>query len=260
MNIRPAPPPAPPLETRDILGVEVAFETQREAIARLQRAIAADDFTPIGFLNAHVANIACADPEFRRTLDGFLILADGVGVDMAAKLLHGESFPANLNGTDFAPAFLRATRSGLRVGLLGARRENVEAAARRLAHIAPGHDYIVFGDGFFSPDEEAQILARLKELRPDVLLVAMGVPRQEQWIAQNLTPDHCIVAMGVGALFDFLSGAVPRAPHWMRRLRLEWVFRLSLEPARMWRRYVVGNPLFLARVVIGKLSGQGQGA
>ena len=88
----------------------------------------------------------------------------------------------------------------------------------------------------------------------------MGVPRQEQWIAQNLTPDHCIVAMGVGALFDFLSGAVPRAPHWMRRLRLEWIFRLSLEPARMWRRYVVGNPLFLARVVIGKLSGQGQGA
>ena len=260
MNIRTAPLPAPPLETRDILGVEVAFETQREAIARLQRAIAAGDFTPIGFLNAHVANIACADREFRRTLDGFLILADGVGVDMAAKLLHGESFPANLNGTDFAPAFLRATRSGLRVGLFGARRENVEAAARRLAHIAPGHDYIVFGDGFFSPDEEAQILARLKELRPDVLLVAMGVPRQEQWIAQNLTPDHCIVAMGVGALFDFLSGAVPRAPHWMRRLRLEWIFRLSLEPARMWRRYVVGNPLFLARVVFGKLSGQGQGA
>ena len=82
----------------------------------------------------------------------------------------------------------------------------------------------------------------------------MGVPRQEFWIAKNITPRHCTMPIAVGALLDFLSGAVPRAPAWMRRLRLEWVFRLIIEPGRLWRRYILGNPVFLARVVRQKLS------
>ena len=90
-------------------------------------------------------------------------------------------------------------------------------------------------------------------MRPDILLVAMGVPRQEFWIAKNITSSHCTLPIAVGALLDFLSGSVPRAPAWMRRLRLEWVFRLIVEPGRLWRRYVLGNPVFLARVVRQKL-------
>ena len=82
----------------------------------------------------------------------------------------------------------------------------------------------------------------------------MGVPRQEFWIAKNITPRHCTLPMAVGALLDFLSGTVPRAPAWMRRLRLEWVVRLIIEPGRLWRRYILGNPAFLARVVRQKLS------
>ena len=102
--------------------------------------------------------------------------------------------------------------------------------------------------------EEPLILERIEALRPDILLVAMGVPRQEFWIAKNITPRHCTLPMAVGALLDFLSGTVPRAPAWMRRLRLEWVFRLIIEPGRLWRRYILGNPVFLARVVRQKLS------
>lgn len=85
----------------------------------------------------------------------------------------------------------------------------------------------------------------------------MGVPRQELWIARNLTEKHCTLPIAVGALLDFLSGAVPRAPGWMRRMRLEWLFRLIVEPGRLWRRYIVGNPLFLARVLRQKLVGGG---
>ena len=86
-------------------------------------------------------------------------------------------------------------------------------------------------------------------LRPEILLVAMGVPRQELWIERHITAEHCTLPIAVGALFDFMSGAVPRAPSLMRQLRMEWVFRLMIEPMRLWRRYVLGNPIFLVRVL-----------
>jgi len=89
----------------------------------------------------------------------------------------------------------------------------------------------------------------LKAERPDLLLVAMGNPLQERFIADRLASQHASVAAGVGALFDFLAGEVSRAPKAVRKARLEWAYRLWLEPARLWRRYVVGNPVFLLRMV-----------
>ena len=104
-------------------------------------------------------------------------------------------------------------------------------------------------DGFFAKADEPAILAHLEKVRPDILLVAMGVPRQERWIAEHLSEKHCTVALGVGALLDFMSGTIPRAPLRLRRLGLEWLFRLLVEPMRLWRRYLIGNPLFLMRVL-----------
>lgn len=244
---------------RNILGIQVAAIDQAAAIELLLGFVGERHFAKIGFLNAHNANVACSDPEFAEALRDFLILADGIGVDIAAKLLYGEPFPANLNGTDFVPALLAAEPRPLTIGLLGAKRANAEAAAAKFARLAPQHRFVVVHDGYFSPAQEPLILAAIEKLRPDVLLVAMGVPRQEFWIAKNITPGHCTLPIAVGALLDFLSGAVPRAPLWMRRLRLEWVFRLGAEPARLWRRYIVGNPLFLARVLVQKLRQRGAG-
>lgn len=241
---------------RTILGISVVSIGWDQAIALLTRLLEERRFTKISFLNAHNANIAYADAAFAQALDDFLILPDGIGVDIAAKLLYGAPFPANLNGTDFVPAFLQASARPLTVALLGATRVNAEAASERLAELAPRHRLVVIHDGYFSAAEEPEIIDRIARLRPDVLLVAMGVPRQELWIARNIDANHCTLPIAVGALLDFLSGAVPRAPPWMRRLRLEWVFRLMVEPGRLWRRYVVGNPLFLWRVVRQKLSGK----
>jgi exopolysaccharide biosynthesis WecB/TagA/CpsF family protein len=182
------------------------------------------------------------------------VLPDGVGVDIAARLLYGTPFPANLNGTDFVPAFLRASSRPLIVGLLGATRANAEAASRKLGLLTPQHRFVVIHDGYFSSAEEPGVIARIADLHPDILLVAMGVPRQEFWIARNIDQRHCTMPIGVGALLDFMSGSVPRAPVWMRRLRLEWVFRLMIEPGRLWRRYILGNPIFLWRVMRQKLS------
>lgn len=239
---------------RTILGIPVLAIRWDDAIALLNRLIAERRFTKVSFLNAHNANLAYTDPVFAQALDDFLILPDGIGVDLAAKLLYGAPFPDNLNGTDFVPAFLQASTKPLTVGLLGATRLNAEAASRKLAAIAVQHNFVVIHDGYFSAAEEAGIVDRIEELRPDVLLVAMGVPRQELWIARHIDARHCTLPIAVGALLDFLSGAVPRAPLWMRRLRLEWLFRLAVEPGRLWRRYMVGNPLFLWRVTRQKFS------
>lgn len=241
--------------SRNILDVTVASIGWDEAIAALRARLAERRFTKVGFLNAHNANIACTDLEFARALDDFVILPDGIGVDIASRLLHGAPFPSNLNGTDFVPGFLRAVSQPLTVGLLGASRRNADRAAGKLAALAPQHSFAVIHDGYFAPAQETEIVRRIEALRPDVLLVAMGVPRQELWISRNVSERHCTMPIAVGALLDFLSGSVPRAPAWMRRLRLEWLFRLALEPRRLWRRYILGNPLFLARVLRQKLRG-----
>jgi exopolysaccharide biosynthesis WecB/TagA/CpsF family protein len=238
---------------KTILGISVLAIGWDDALALLSRLIAERRFTKVSFLNAHNANTAYGDPVFADALDDFLILPDGVGVDLAAKLLYGTPFPDNLNGTDFVPAFLQASTRPLTVGLLGATRVNAEAASAKLAALAGQHKFVVIHDGFFSAAEEQAIVGRIEALRPDVLLVAMGVPRQELWIARHIDARHCTLPIAVGALLDFLSGTVPRAPLWMRQLRLEWLFRLWIEPGRLWRRYVVGNPVFLWRVLRQKL-------
>jgi exopolysaccharide biosynthesis WecB/TagA/CpsF family protein len=239
---------------KSILGIPVLAIRWDEAIALLTRLIDERRFTKVSFLNAHNANLAHADPVFAEALDDFLILPDGVGVDIAAKLLYGAPFPSNLNGTDFVPAFLQASSRPLTVALLGATRVNAEAASVKLSRLALQHKFVVIHDGFFSAAQEPEIVGRIAKLRPDVLLVAMGVPRQELWIARHIDARHCTLPIAVGALLDFMSGSVPRAPLWLRRLRLEWLFRLAIEPGRLWRRYVVGNPLFLWRVVMQKMS------
>jgi len=255
MNMHPARPAPERFPARRILGIDVASIGWADATGYLRLLLRERRYTKVGFLNAHNANVACRDPEFAAAMRDFLVLPDGVGVDMAARLLYGEPFPSNLNGTDFIPHFITSMAEPITVGLLGATRKNAEAALANLAKLAPQHRIELIHDGYFSKDEEPEVLSRIASLRPDVLLVAMGVPRQELWIASKLTPAHCTLPIAVGALLDFLSGAVPRAPLWVRRWRLEWMFRLVVEPGRLWRRYVVGNPVFLFRVLRQKLTG-----
>jgi len=257
MNLHATSPILRALPERDILGISVASIDWNEALTVLRRLTLEKRFTKVSFLNAHNANVACSDPEFANALADFLVFPDGIGVDLAGRLLYGAAFPANLNGTDFIPAFLKSMGAPLTIGLLGAKRRNAETAAAALSALAPQHSFIVIHDGFFTADEEPRILRRLAAVRPDILLVAMGVPRQEFWIDRHIDERHCTLPIAVGALLDFLSGAVPRAPWWMRRLRLEWLFRLFIEPGRLWRRYIVGNPVFLARVLRQKLLAEG---
>jgi exopolysaccharide biosynthesis WecB/TagA/CpsF family protein len=238
---------------KSIFGVSVSDLSRDEAISRLLQAVQHRQPMKIAFCNAHTANLAWDNPEIRALLADFTVFADGVGVDIAARLLHGRAFAANLNGTDFVPALLLAETRPLRIALLGAKAGVADKAAAVLADVAPQHRITNVMHGFAGERETDAFLIELRANPADILLVAMGNPHQEQWIARNITGDHATLAFGVGAFFDFLAGEVPRAPLWMRQLRLEWIYRLVQEPSRLFARYVLGNPLFLLRVALVKL-------
>lgn len=202
--------------------------------------------TRVAFMNAHCFNVARRDESYRAELGGMTrLFPDGSGVAAAARM-KGRRFEANLNGTDLYPELCRrAAEAGLKVFLLGAR----PGVADRMAEAAeaqwPG---LIAGThhGYLRYTAVGDIAAEINESGADIVLVAMGVPMQEHWIARYAKLLRAPVVLGVGGLFDFMAGEIPRAPMALRTGGLEWTWRLAQEPRRMWRRYILGNPAFLA--------------
>lgn len=180
--------------------------------------------------------IAQQDPAFMRTLhDADLCVADGVGLLFAARYL-GQPLPERVTGSDGLPIIAaRAAREGWRIFLLGAAPGVAERAAHNLAARFPGLQIAGTFAGSPAPDDEADIIARVNASGADILFVAYGAPRQDLWIARNRAQLAVSVALGVGGAIDFAAGTVPRAPVWMRRYALEWLYRLYKQPWR-WRR------------------------
>eukprot|EP00873_Tetraselmis_striata_P026159 jgi/Tetstr1/446423/TSEL_033965.t1 len=237
----------PPAQVR-IGPVAVARLTQAQAIQELLAHVPDGPALRVAFANAHGLLLAMDDPKFAQTLDGFLVLNDGIGAEIGARLLTGEGFPDNLNGTDFVPALLAAAPSGTRVYLLGAKPEIVARAAEEFAAAYPGIVICGHRDGYFGPDAHAEIIAGINAAAPDILLVAMGNPKQEHLI-ETLAPSLDVPLMlGVGALFDFTAGEVARAPTAMRKYGLEWVFRFLQEPKRLGGRYTLGVVRYLWKI------------
>lgn len=241
---------------RRIGGVDVISVSVDEARRILMARVEAKIFTKVGFLNAHCVNIAFESEVYRRSMEDFVVLPDGIGIDMASRILYGSPFCENLNGTDFVPFLLSQTRRPLRVALLGAEPGIVDLAAARFAQDCPQHRFDVVSHGYFSEGAETEvILAKLRALQPDIAIIALGVPRQELWIAEHLSGQECTIAIGVGALLDFVAGKVPRAPAFVRLMRMEWIYRMVIEPKRLWKRYILGNPTFLARMIAARWRG-----
>lgn len=209
--------------------------------------------TVISFLNANNANLMMKDEDYRAVLSRHIVLPDGHGVDIASWLFHGRIFPANLNGTDFVPGLMTYMTTPRRVAMIGAHPNVLKRAAANFRKHAPWHEFIAVSDGYFDLAESDAIMAKVRELKPDILLVAMGSPKQEKWIDRYVGPGHARLVIGVGALFDFMAGEVPRASRTVRRLRLEWLHRLIQEPGRLWRRYLLGNPKFMYYIFRHKL-------
>jgi N-acetylglucosaminyldiphosphoundecaprenol N-acetyl-beta-D-mannosaminyltransferase len=228
-----------------------------ETLARITGWLRSADPRQIAFLNADCLNQADRRPFYAELLnEADLVLADGSGVRLAGALL-GQRVRENVNGTDLFPrlcAVLEATGQGLY--LLGGRPGVAQEVVAWIAAHHPGVHLAGWRDGFFSAPEEPAVARSIRQSGAALLLVALGAPKQDEWIRRNLVATGARVAIGVGGLFDFYSGRVSRAPGWMRELGLEWVYRFSREPGRMWKRYWIGNFVFVARVMRERLRGR----
>ncbi|MFV0281972.1 MAG: WecB/TagA/CpsF family glycosyltransferase [Rhodoblastus sp.] len=224
--------------------------TRKELCQRVLNALAPGEAPlAVAFCNAHTAEIALRDRAYREALDHFCVVNDGIGIEIAARILERRGFPENLNGTDFIPALLGELPQGARLYLLGAAPGVAEEAGRRFVLRFPHLNLVGARHGYFGADEEEDVVCAVAAARPDVLLVAFGNPRQEMFIARYIDALGSKAVFGVGALFDFAAERVARAPAWMRRARLEWAFRLAQEPGRLLRRYTIETAAFLIAVL-----------
>ena len=200
----------------------------------------------IAFINADCVNIAARDDSYARDIESMdMLLPDGSGLALAAKML-GKRFTENLNGTDLFPVLCaEANRQGKSIYFLGGAPGVAERAAEAAILANPGLRVAGTAHGYL--DDEAATVARINDSGATILLVAMGAPRQEAFIARHSTNLQADLCMGVGGLFDFVAGEKPRAPAAIRQVGMEWAWRLMIEPKRLARRYLVGNPVFLVR-------------
>jgi alpha-1,3-mannosyltransferase len=224
---------------------------RREELAEIvERAVASGgDPLAVAFCNVHTAEIALRDARLADALGRFLVVNDGIGLEVGARILSGRGFPENLNGTDFIPYLFGRLSRPTRVYLLGGLPGVAEEAARSFSTRFPHVVVVGCQHGGFGKAEEAAVAAAVRAAAPDILLVAMGNPKQEIFIADHFDALGAQVMFGVGALFDFVSGRIPRAPERLRRLRLEWAFRLWLEPGRLAHRYTAGTAAFFAATI-----------
>lgn len=177
--------------------------------------------------------------------ESVIIVNDGVGLDIAAFLLRGGRFLDNLNGTDFTPYLFKTCERPLRVFMLGGTQQVLQRAADHARHQL-GQEVVGVCDGYDELRERRDLVAAINRSAPDVVLVALGNPIQEEWILAHRQALDAGIVMGVGALFDFWAGSKVRAPALVRAVRLEWLYRLCQEPRRLLRRYTLDIVRFLA--------------
>jgi N-acetylglucosaminyldiphosphoundecaprenol N-acetyl-beta-D-mannosaminyltransferase len=244
------------LDKIEILGIRIDNLDMEQALDRVE-GLLADCQGPaqVAFVNPHCANLACVDQLYSQVLEeSTLVLVDGIGMKIAGRIL-GFDISQNVNGTDLFPRLCaRLEHSGRSVFFLGAEPGIPERVVAWTKSQFPGLEVAGFHHGYFNPDEDAAVIQQIQDSGAELVLVAMGVPRQEVWVSEHLHRFGTSVVMGVGGLFDFYSGKTPRAPQWLRELGLEWTYRFYCEPRRLWRRYILGNITFLAKVTVQALT------
>lgn len=234
-------------ERVNILGVDVDAVTMAEAVDVVRRDMDTRAGVMVATANAEMLMRATHDEELRRILNASaLVVPDGAGTVWAARHL-GHAMPERVAGYDLAQELLRcAPAEGRRVYFFGSAPGVAEKAKAKAEQLYPGIEIVGVRNGFFSPADNAAIIAEIRAARPDLLLVALGVPKQEKWIAAHLAELDVPVAIGVGGTLDVMAGVMKRAPHWMQKAKLEWLFRGLMQPKRAGR--LLALPKFVLKV------------
>lgn len=206
--------------------------------------------TFITYLNAHCVNKYFEDKEYAAIIDNAdIVYADGMGIVYASRYL-GSPLPERVNAGDFIVDFCKQCgKEDISLFFLGTKQKNIKRAKKKIKVLAPGVNVAGIRNGFFGKEETEKVINEINAASPDILIVGMGIPNQEKWVYEHFDKIQVPICWCVGALFDYYGGEFKRAPVLMRQLGFEWLFRLLLEPRRMWRRYLVGNFLFIKKVV-----------
>lgn len=231
--------PNAPSATADTIAIAGYPVTRTDGPALAERLLGAlRTRTKLALFFANTNFIVQCRKQLPRMRDeAVIIVNDGVGLDIAAAL-QGARFAQNLNGTDFTPFLFRHSERPLRVFLVGASRRVLQKAADHCRHQL-GQQVVGACDGYADLRGRRDLVGDINRSGADVVLVALGNPIQEEWILKHRAALDAGIVIGVGALFDFWAGAKARAPALVRTLRLEWLYRLWLEPRRLARRYTV---------------------
>jgi N-acetylglucosaminyldiphosphoundecaprenol N-acetyl-beta-D-mannosaminyltransferase len=238
----------------ELLGVRIHDLSPDELISHITHYCLAGDQAVLSYVNTHAMNLSYGNTDFRQYLNNASInFCDGVGVQLGARLL-GEEIRYRSTPPDWIERLASScVANDLSLYFLGAQSGVAERAARKLEVLVPGIEISGTHHGYFDKSkntvENNRILDEINSSNTNVLLVGFGMPLQENWITENLENLAINVVIPVGALFDYMTGDIYRAPGWITDHGFEWLTRLLVEPGRLWRRYIIGNPLFFWRVL-----------
>ena len=249
----PEPPPRAersPTKSLRLGALRIDDLTFEQALDAIEALVAAGQGGSVFTPNVDHVVLVDEDPRLRAAYDDVsLSLVDGTPVLWASRLL-GHPLPEKISGSDLTmPLLARAAKHGLRVYLLGGGEGVAGLAAARAKEQLPGLQIVGTDAPFIDLERDdpkhAAIVARIAAAKPDLVLVALGCPKQEIFIHRVSAAIRPAVALGIGAGLDFIAGTIPRAPRWISAAGLEWLYRLGREPKRLWRRYLVRDPKFL---------------
>lgn len=233
----------------DLMDVRFMNMTMKHTVELIKTNVEKRKKSNIYFINADTLNKAYKNKSLHMVLNKTpYVFPDGIGIKIACNMMN-MPLKENINGTDMFPFICKmAEKEGMKIFLYGAKDSVAEKMKRKVLTQFPNLKIVGAINGYDLNDKEVVNMINYSEA--DIVFVAKGAPLQEQWINTHSNQIVAPVILGVGGLFDFYSGNIPRAPMWMREIGLEWIYRLMQEPKRMWKRYILGNPLFLIRTYL----------
>jgi N-acetylglucosaminyldiphosphoundecaprenol N-acetyl-beta-D-mannosaminyltransferase len=235
----------------DLMGITISDVTYSSLHEFILNKVKSKTQASILNVNVNAMNIAAGDSEFREILlESPLVFADGMGIVLAS-MLQGTRLSGRITYADWMWEFARfSEEQGISWFLLGSERGIAQQASDRLTAVYPKLNVVGSHHGYFkrcdAPND--RVITEINRCKPDVLFVCLGMPEQEKWIAQYRQRLNATIFLDGGACLDYVSNKTRRCPRWMGNLGLEWLYRLIQDPGRLWRRYVLGNPVFFCRL------------
>ena len=240
----------------DILGVHVDVVDRVGLHREIEENISHHGKKVLAYANVNALNIARRDERFREFLNRCsVVYCDGEGVRLGAQIL-GRKLPPRVVLTYWIWELCRLVeKNGYTMYLLGSTEQVVNKAVANLKSRFPRLVVAGWHHGYFqkSGPESDAVVEMINRTKPNLLFVGFGMPMQEHWISDNLARLEANVILPAGSMIDYTAGMKGIAPSWMSGNGMEWLYRLVEEPGRLWKRYLVGNPMFLVRVLLQRL-------